>query len=46
MKSFLEELKIVNCPYLGKGKYEAEGLRALLGKLQEVLIILYIYICI
>lgn len=31
----VEEIKMVNCPYLGKGKYEPEAMRLLLLRLKE-----------
>lgn len=31
----LEEIKMVNCPYLGKGKYDPEAMKSLLMRLKE-----------
>lgn len=35
VRKMLEELKMVNCPYLGKGKYDIEAMHMLLQRLKE-----------
>lgn len=36
VRKLLEELKMVNCPYLGKGKYDIEAMNMLLERIKEI----------